>query len=369
MEIRMREAGFIWAEITKYFKPAGLDSLVHFVTYKCNAKCGHCFFKNELNKNGELSKDEIFRVIGGLGPLKGLLISGGEPFLRSDLAEIIIEYAGKCGPGVVSIPTNGFITDQILGTCENILGNCKDMNLTVAVSLDGLFDSHDKARNFPGGFARAVETSRRLIKLKARHPRLRLHIVTVIMPDNVDSLLPISDFVRKEINPDYHWFEPVRRSDSGDLPARISHSGLRLFLKGNIVYYFKKVKGTSKNIYSSRVLNNAIINYSLNNLKIALDNFLDGKKWPVECAAGRRIAVLYPDGSVSACELRLPVANVRDFGYNLTKLLKDPEFRREIKDIRGKDCSCSHGCFIPASVRFSPPHMLRLALKTIFTKY
>lgn len=365
----MREAGFTWGEIAKFFKTDGLDSLVHFVTYKCNASCEHCFFSTELNKRDELSKDEIFRVIGSLGPLKGLLISGGEPFLRADLAEIVIEYALKCGIEVASIPTNGFNTDQILQACDVILGRCRDLNLTLSVSLDALFELHDKARNFPGGFARTVETARRLADLKTRYPRLRLQIVTVVMPHNIDSLKPIAEYVRKEINPDYHWFEPIRQSDSGDFLSHISRAELKSFLKENIVYYIKKSKGMSQNIYSSRLLNNAIINFSLNNLEIALDNFLDGKKWPVKCVAGRRITVLYPNGDVSACELRQPVANVRDFGYNMTELLKEPVFKNELKDISRKNCSCFHGCFIPPSVRFSPLHMGRLALRTIFTKY
>lgn len=365
----MREAGFVWGETTKYFKRAGLDSLVHFVTYKCNAKCAHCFFSSEINKNSELSEDEIFRVIGSIGPLKGLLISGGEPFLRNDLALIVIEYALKCGIKVASVPTNGFDTNRILGACDAILSSCKDLNLTVAVSLDELFALHDKARNFPGGFARAVETARRLKGLKAKYPYLRLNIVTVIMPGNMTSLQSISEYVRKEIDPDYHWFEPIRKSDKGGFLSNISKDELKRFLKENIVYYLKKGRGISKNIYSSRLLNNAIINYSLNNMEIAFDNFFDGKKWPVKCAAGRRIAVLYPNGDVSACELRPPAANVRDFDYELMKLLKDPAFKKEIRDISVSDCGCSHGCFIPPSVRFSPLYMGRLALKTIFTKY
>jgi len=365
----MQEAGFVWGEITKYFKPVGLDSLVHFVTYKCNAKCEHCFFLGELNKKGELSKDEIFRIINGLGPLRGVLISGGEPFLRSDLAQIVTEYAAKCRPSVVSIPTNGFNTDQILASCEEILGNCRNLNLTIAVSLDGLSDKHDKERNFPGGFTRAVEAARRLVSFKIKYPRLRIHIVTVMMPSNINLLRDISGFVRKEIDPDYHWFEPIRQSDLGDLLANISSQGLRSFLKENIVYYFKKIKGTSQNIYSSWLLNNAIISFALNNLKIALDNFMDGKKWPVRCVAGKRIAVLYPDGSISACELRKGMVNVRDFDYKLTEALGCPAFKNEIRDIAKGACSCFHGCFIPPSVRFNPLYMGRLAFKTIFTKY
>ncbi|MFA5142563.1 MAG: radical SAM protein [Candidatus Omnitrophota bacterium] len=366
----MQEAKFACGEIAKYFKPAGLDSLVHFVTYKCNARCAHCFFSKQLNKEGELSRDEIFRMIGKLGKLKGLLISGGEPFLRDDLAGIVAEYALRCGVAVASIPTNGFNTDRIIGACETILGKCKNLNLTVAVSIDALHDDHDRRRGFPGGFARAAETARTLVELKKAYPRLRVHIVTVIMPDNAKTVRAVSGFVRDRIDPDYHWFEPMRRLSGKSLPLEgIAPDELRRFLNENIIYYFKKIKGSSQNIYSSRRLNNAIINFALNNLNIALDNFLDGKRWPVKCVAGRRIAVLYPDGAVSACELREPVATVRDFGYDLRRLLKDYKFKDEVRDISKGNCSCFHGCFIPPSVRFDPLQMGRLAFKTLFTKY
>lgn len=362
----MRGAVFAVGEAIKWLRPGGLDSLIHFVTYKCNANCKHCFFLSELNKKSELSKDEIFRVIKSVGKLKGLLISGGEPFLREDLAEVIIEYASRCKVEVASIPTNGFDIAHVLKAAVTILDNCRGLNLTLVVSLDGLYDLHDKQRNFPGGFVKATETMRRISALKQKYPLLRLQVVTVITPDNANLLQPVAEYVRKEINPDLHWFEPMRKVGPRDFLSHARRDELRNFLRENIIYYHKKSAGSSKNIYSSRLLNKPLITFSLNNLDVMLDNFFDRKPWPVQCVAGRKIAVLYPNGDIAACELRQCVANVRDFGYDLMKTLQAPSLKKEVVDISSGSCNCFHSCFIPPSVRYSPFIMFRLALETVF---
>ncbi|MFA5181809.1 MAG: radical SAM protein [Syntrophales bacterium] len=364
----MQEAALAIGEVVKWFRPGGLDSLIHFVTYKCNARCSHCFFLSELNKKSELSRDEIFRLIKSVGKLKGLLISGGEPFLRKDLAEIVIEYVSRCGVEVASIPTNGFNTTQIIDGAKVILDHCRNLNLTLSVSLDGLYELHDKQRNYPGGFTKATQTMQQLQDLKKRHQLLRLQVVTVMTPENINSLQSIAEYVKEEINPDLHWFEPMRAIETGDSFSNVSREELTRFLRANIIYYHKKSAGSSENIYSSRLLNSAITNFSLNNLQIALDNYFYKKPWPVRCVAGRKIAVLYPNGDVAACELRPHAANVRDFNYDLTKTLRAQVFKDETRNIANGACDCFHGCFIPPSVRYSPAAMARLVLQTSFKK-
>ena len=59
----------------------------HFVTSVCNARCAHCFYPINAGKN-ELSLEELDRFAATLPPIRLLLISGGEPFLRRDLPEI-----------------------------------------------------------------------------------------------------------------------------------------------------------------------------------------------------------------------------------------------------------------------------------------
>src|SRR3989344_5916418 len=65
-------------------------NLVYYATDMCNAKCEHCFYwKNLTKKADELSFDEVKKIIKSFKhPLELVIITGGEPFLRSDLYEI-----------------------------------------------------------------------------------------------------------------------------------------------------------------------------------------------------------------------------------------------------------------------------------------
>ena len=73
------------------------------VTKKCNLKCAHCYYPVE-NKGVDISKEAIYQdalVHRGAAPF---ILTGGEPTLRDDLAELI---TGLQGIGPVELLTNG----------------------------------------------------------------------------------------------------------------------------------------------------------------------------------------------------------------------------------------------------------------------
>jgi molybdenum cofactor biosynthesis enzyme MoaA len=65
--------------------------LVLFVTSRCNMRCDHCFYLDEINDSSrtELSVNQIETLAKELGGLHWVALSGGEPYLRKDLVEII----------------------------------------------------------------------------------------------------------------------------------------------------------------------------------------------------------------------------------------------------------------------------------------
>ena len=78
------------------------------------------------------------------------------------------------------------------------------------------------------------------------------------------------------------------------------------------------------------------------------------------------MAVLYPDGILAACELRDEKINIRDYHFDINAALKSDIFDPVHKDIQAHACDCTHGCFIPTSVRYSPTELLRLLWKSSF---
>ena len=68
-----------------------LFQVIYHVTFRCNAKCKFCFNWKELNQNKEkeLSLEEINKISYSMPKFDWLLLSGGEPTLRTDLVYII----------------------------------------------------------------------------------------------------------------------------------------------------------------------------------------------------------------------------------------------------------------------------------------
>ncbi|MHC4357005.1 MAG: hypothetical protein ACYS0H_30265, partial [Planctomycetota bacterium] len=55
--------------------------VILFINSVCNMKCEHCFYWRELNKQDDLTFEELVSLSEQLGPIENLNISGGEPFL------------------------------------------------------------------------------------------------------------------------------------------------------------------------------------------------------------------------------------------------------------------------------------------------
>jgi len=57
-----------------------------FVTKNCNARCGHCLLGSHIRHTGELTLDELEKVSASMDDMIFFTPTGGEPFLRQDLA-------------------------------------------------------------------------------------------------------------------------------------------------------------------------------------------------------------------------------------------------------------------------------------------
>ena len=122
------------------------------VTRRCNLRCVHCYSQSEdRGYSGELSLDEGKSLIDDLAGFGSpvILFSGGEPLIRPDILDLI-RYATKQGRRAV-LSTNGTLITPAVAE------KLKDIGLSyVGISLDGLQETHDAFRGFPGTFARVM---------------------------------------------------------------------------------------------------------------------------------------------------------------------------------------------------------------------
>src|SRR3979490_3618366 len=148
-ELRRRYAPLA---VVKPFSPILLNILV---TSVCDMRCTHCFFTEELDdrprKKLQMKTHEIEKISETLGGNLGVLIlAGGEPFTRKDLPEIVNSFYRHNNLESVYLMSNGQIQKRIFPHVTRILEECPNLNVTVAMGIDGLPDQHDKIRQKPG---------------------------------------------------------------------------------------------------------------------------------------------------------------------------------------------------------------------------
>ena len=171
--------------------------LIFFVTSKCNLKCKHCFYwENMGDSTSDLTFNEFESVSNQLGKLYNLLLSGGEPFLREDLVEICEIFCRNNRVQKLSIPTNGFMPDVIYNCVKQILSNCPEQSLDIQLSMDGLKDYHDNLRGRKGSFDRVLETYKLLGGLKNKFKNLSVNTTSVIVNDGIDELHRLQKFIK-----------------------------------------------------------------------------------------------------------------------------------------------------------------------------
>ena len=110
--------------------------LIYQITQRCNGKCIMCNiwdkeFKKEVEIN-DISKAFSDRLFDNL---KWIVLTGGEPFLRNDLVEIIKILNKLPHLKWITINTNGFLTKKIISNVKDILKILRaDITLSLTVS-------------------------------------------------------------------------------------------------------------------------------------------------------------------------------------------------------------------------------------------
>ena len=124
------------------------------VTYRCNARCNMCNrYKKPSLPEEKISLDTIKK----LPPMYFTNITGGEPFIRTDLKDIVRELYKKSDRIVIS--TNGFFTDRILDLCKEF------PQIGIRISIEGLEETNNKIRGLEDGFNRGYTTLKKLVEM------------------------------------------------------------------------------------------------------------------------------------------------------------------------------------------------------------
>ena len=188
----------------------GLNTLIFFVTSRCNARCDTCFYWQDLNQSGDLSFDEISTLSRTMPPFRELWLSGGEPMMRQRLDEIIKLFVDRNGIDTLNLPTNGLFPEQTVDLMSFLTEEAPHLDVNLNVALDGFAPTHDRIRGVPGNFDRTIATLEALYPVRARNPRIRLHINSVVTTENINELEDLGWWLIDQMDLNGHYFQIIR---------------------------------------------------------------------------------------------------------------------------------------------------------------
>jgi radical SAM protein with 4Fe4S-binding SPASM domain len=146
-------------------RPARPWKLNVALTYWCQYRCETCNIWRRKPAD-ELTTSELVSFIRQNGGVSWVDLTGGEIFLRPDIAEIFdAVMTGWRDLVVLHFPTNGFLTDRIVAAATQLAAG-PIPHVVITVSVDGDEALNDRIRGIKGGFRKQVETFNRLRALK-----------------------------------------------------------------------------------------------------------------------------------------------------------------------------------------------------------
>ena len=128
------------------FIPAPTDMCV-IATYRCPMRCRMCnIWQHPTDKSREIRPEEL----EVLPRVKFVNITGGEPFIREDLEDMVEVLSGKTDRIVIS--TSGWFDQRVIRLAE------KFPRIGIRISIEGLSQKNDELRGRPGGFDKGLNT-------------------------------------------------------------------------------------------------------------------------------------------------------------------------------------------------------------------
>lgn len=331
------------------------------VTSVCDMRCTHCFFTEELDdrprKKLQMKTDEIAKISETLGGNLGVLVlAGGEPFTRKDLPEIVKSFYENNKLDSVYLMSNGQIHQRIFPDVTRILDECPNLNVTVALGIDGMKESHEKIRRKEGSWDKAIHTARTLQQMKQeQYPQLDIQTCTCVMASNEETIFDWYDFLKHDLKPDKVNINYIR-PPSAD-PKELEFDPNRYAQLSQMILDDTKNAALKNNYGGKSGFFKAAVDIYMHGL---ISKTKEENKAQLKCYAGSAGAVIYDNGVLSSCENKPDVLNLRDYDWDFQAAWKTEAMNVRRKEA-GAGCYCTHesNCYYP-SLPFNAGHLVKI---------
>lgn len=320
----------------------GMTQYPQFITFiptwRCNGRCVFCdVWKKQEQGAEEMKPKEIEDIFTHLKRIDVLRITGGEPFLRKDLAEVINRINAVNPPTLLHITTNGFLTERIVHTIEAI--NLIE-NVHIKVSIDGVGEKHDQLRGVKGAYEKAMNSIQALVKIREHTP---LHIgvnQAIVSGDEIETYFQLRDILQPYDIPIYPSiaFDPANAlygNYEGVVDPELSFRTFGTFSASELKAFMKILIKDGKRV--SNLQEQIVDRYHLKGL---YNRLVKNKNVPnPKCVALNTHLRILPNGDVPVC-----LYNGNIVGNLMKQDFRDIWFGDHIQSYREWVKKCS-GCW------------------------
>ena len=287
------------------------------VTYRCNARCNMCSrYKAPSKPEEEITVDTIRK----LPRMYFTNITGGEPFLREDLKDIVRELRQKSDRIVIS--TNGFFTDRIIDLCREF------PDVGIRVSIEGLEETNNAIRGLEDGFHRGLTTLKKLKELGMTDIGFGMTVQDL----NASDLLPL-----------YRISEELGM----EFATAVVHNSFYFVETGNIIHHREKVAAHFEDLVNALLKTRSPKKWFRAYFNHGLINYIYSQKRLLPCDMSFDTFFIDPYGDVMPCngmEEKRSMGNLNRQTWE--ELWHSPEAEAVRKQVR----RCDRNCWMIGSV-------------------
>lgn len=243
------------------------------VTYRCNAKCYMCnTWQYPSKREEEYGPELVDKLPGGL---EFINITGGEPFLRKDIGEIVEKALTKTKRLVIS--SNGYFTDRVVQLFERF-GN----RVGIRISIEGLPAANDELRGIINGFDHGLRTLTTLHGMGITD----IGFGMTVSDRNADDMIEL-----------YR----LAKAMGLEFATATTHNSFYFHTKDNRHEDQKKVAAAFENIAVELLKTNKPKNWFRAYFNMGLARKVRGRKRALPCEVGTDMFFVDPDGDVIPC--------------------------------------------------------------------
>ena len=326
---------FIGSVAASNFKRLGSPFKVSWaVTYRCNLRCKMCNIWDKKDHPPEVNADEIGALFSRPHHVHWLGITGGEPFLRTDLIDIVdAALTPSKTLNALHFATNGSYTDRVENLVHTLKKRHKKLKIVFTVSIDGPEALHNHIRGIDGTWGRALATFKMLKKIPNVKPQFGFTLShnnldkferTFLALGDVYPALTFDDMTVNVFQRSNFYYENHAMPELD--PARLTRE-------------IQKILAMDKDRLS---LNNFL---RRKYLKLYLQ-FLKTRKSPVKCQSFASTCFLDPYGNLFPCAVyNRKLLNIKETVLSLNEIWQLKEaLRIHTECARNKCPSCWSPC-------------------------